>query len=124
MEHVNNFVGTLNGILFSDYTVYALLFTGVLFTVWSIFGQYRALTHGVAVVRGKYDDKDDPGAINHFQALSAALSANPWRGGIVVSGRVRSTVRPVLRTSGYCCVGCSGKGSHSIVKSFARPSAV
>ncbi len=82
MEHVNNFVGTLNGILFSDYTVYALLFTGVLFTVWSIFGQYRALTHGVAVVRGKYDDKDDPGAINHFQALSAALSATVGLGNI------------------------------------------
>ncbi len=82
MEAVNNFVGTLNGILFSNYTVYALLFTGLLFTVWSIFGQYRALTHGVSVVRGKYDDKDDPGAINHFQALSAALSATVGLGNI------------------------------------------
>ncbi len=82
MEAVNNFVGTLNGILFSNYTVYALLFTGALFTFWSIFGQYRALTHGVSVVRGKYDDKDDPGAINHFQALSAALSATVGLGNI------------------------------------------
>ncbi|MFI4870437.1 MAG: alanine:cation symporter family protein, partial [Phycisphaerales bacterium JB061] len=72
----------MNGILFSDYTVYALLFTGVLFTVWSGFGQYRALTHGVSVVRGKYDDKNDPGAINHFQALSAALSATVGLGNI------------------------------------------
>ncbi len=79
---MNGFIESINGILFSNYTVYALLFTGVLFTVWSGFGQYRALTHGISVVRGKYDDKNDPGAINHFQALSAALSATVGLGNI------------------------------------------
>ena len=44
--------------------------------------QYRALTHGPAVIRGVYDDPDDPGAINHFQALSAALSATVGLGNI------------------------------------------
>src|SRR5690606_4652621 len=34
------------------------------------------------VIRGKYDDKRDPGAINHFQALSAALSATVGLGNI------------------------------------------
>jgi len=82
MHDINEFVGTLNGVLFSKWTVYALLLTGVLFTIWSVFGQYRALTHGVAVTRGKYDDKNDPGAINHFQALSAALSATVGLGNI------------------------------------------
>ena len=82
MEAISNFVSTLNGVLFSNYTVYALLITGILFTAWSVFGQARALTHGVAVVRGKYDDKGDPGAINHFQALSAALSATVGLGNI------------------------------------------
>ena len=82
MDAINSFVNSVNGILFSNYTVYALLATGVLFTIWSGFGQYRALTHGVAVVRGKYDDKNDPGAINHFQALSAALSATVGLGNI------------------------------------------
>ena len=82
MDAVNNFIGTLNGILFSPFTVYALLITGVAFTIWSGFGQYRALTHGLAVVRGKYDHSDSPGAINHFQALSAALSATVGLGNI------------------------------------------
>ena len=82
LEQVEAVVKQLNGILFSDYVVYALLATGVLYTVWTVFGQYRALTHGVSVVRGKYDDKDDPGAINHFQALSAALSATVGLGNI------------------------------------------
>ncbi len=82
MESMNNVINALNGVLFSDYTVYALLAVGLLFTVWSGFGQYRALTHGVSVVRGKYDDHNDPGAINHFQALSAALSATVGLGNI------------------------------------------
>lgn len=82
LHQIEEIVGKLNGILFSEYVVYALLFTGVLFTIWSVFGQYRALTHGVAVVRGKYDKKDDPGAINHFQALSTALSATVGLGNI------------------------------------------
>lgn len=79
---INHTINFLNGILFSNYTVYALLATGVLFTVWSGFGQFRALTHGISVIRGKYDDSNDPGAINHFQALSAALSATVGLGNI------------------------------------------
>ncbi len=82
MQQLNDIINTLNGIMFSDYTVYALLLTGVVFTIWSGFGQFRALTHGVSVVRGKYDDKNDAGAINHFQALSAALSATVGLGNI------------------------------------------
>ncbi|MEM7754679.1 MAG: alanine:cation symporter family protein [Planctomycetota bacterium] len=82
LEQIEGVVQTLGGIFFSNEVVYALLATGVLYTVWTVFGQYRAITHGVSVVRGKYDDKDDPGAINHFQALSAALSATVGLGNI------------------------------------------
>ncbi len=79
---LNDLINSINGILFSNATVYALVITGLVFTCWSLFGQYRALTHGVQVVRGKYDDKNDAGAINHFQALSAALSATVGLGNI------------------------------------------
>ncbi len=79
---LNDLISNLNDVLFSDYTVYALLLTGLVFTAWSFVGQYRALTHGISIVRGKYDDHDDPGAINHFQALSAALSATVGLGNI------------------------------------------
>ncbi|MEE4186608.1 MAG: alanine/glycine:cation symporter family protein, partial [Gammaproteobacteria bacterium] len=51
-------------------------------TVWSGVAQYRALTHGLHVIRGRYDEPDDPGAINHFQALSTALSATVGLGNI------------------------------------------
>jgi AGCS family alanine or glycine:cation symporter len=79
---VNDVVSAIGGILFSEYVVYALLATGLLFTLWSGFGQYRALTHGVSVIRGKFDKEGDPGAISHFQALSAALSATVGLGNI------------------------------------------
>jgi len=73
---------TLNAILWHDSVLLALVGTGILFTIWSGFSQYRTLTHGVHIVRGEYDDPADPGAINHFQALSAALSATVGLGNI------------------------------------------
>ncbi|MDJ0699554.1 MAG: amino acid carrier protein [Woeseiaceae bacterium] len=82
MAEFSAFLAALNGILWHEYVLYAIVGTGLLFTIWSGFSQYRALTHGPAVIRGAYDDPDDPGAINHFQALSAALSATVGLGNI------------------------------------------
>jgi AGCS family alanine or glycine:cation symporter len=75
-------LATLEGVLWATPVLFVILGVGVLFTIWSGVGQYRAITHGIQVVRGKYDDKDDPGAISHFQALSAALSATVGLGNI------------------------------------------
>ncbi len=82
MDAVNNFMSAVNAILWHDIVLYLLLATGVFFTFYSGFCQYRAITHGSRVLRGRYDDPDDPGAINHFQALSAALSATVGLGNI------------------------------------------
>ncbi|MEM9173557.1 MAG: amino acid carrier protein, partial [Pseudomonadota bacterium] len=79
---MSDFLSVSNSILWAQPVLFVLLGTGVLFTFWSGFAQYRALTHGTAVVRGKYDNHDDPGAISHFQALSAALSATVGLGNI------------------------------------------
>jgi AGCS family alanine or glycine:cation symporter len=82
MAEFSALLATLNSVLWHEYVLYAIVGTGVVFTLWSGFSQYRALTHGPAVVRGIYDDPNDPGAINHFQALSAALSATVGLGNI------------------------------------------
>lgn len=82
MDAFNAFMVAANGFLWQDSVLFIILGTGVLFTIWSGFSQYRALTHGTAVLRGRYDNPDDPGAINHFQALSAALSATVGLGNI------------------------------------------
>lgn len=68
--------------LWGIHTFIVLLGVGLLFSVWSKFIQFRSITHGVKVIRGVYDDRRDPGAINHFQALSAALSATVGLGNI------------------------------------------
>ena len=82
MTGFDNFLGVLNDILWHDSVLFVVLGTGILFTIWSRFSQFRAMTHGWAVIRGRYDDPNDPGAINHFQALSAALSATVGLGNI------------------------------------------
>jgi len=82
MDVVVSVIISANDVIWHNYALYVLLSAGVLFTIWSGFGQFRALTHGVAVVRGKYDDDHDPGAITHFQALSTALSATVGLGNI------------------------------------------
>ena len=82
METFNVFMETVNAVLWHDYVLYAILGVGVLLMIWTKFSPIIALTHGVDVVRGKYDKKDDPGAISHFQALSAALSATVGLGNI------------------------------------------
>lgn len=82
MDQLMSLLNSVNNILWHNYVLYILVIVGVLFTIWSGFGQYRALTHGTQVIRGKYDRKGDPGAINHFQALSTALSATVGLGNI------------------------------------------
>lgn len=82
MSEFNQALEKLNAILWHETVLFLVLGTGIVLTIWSGFCQYRALTHGVHVVRGEYDDPADPGAINHFQALSAALSATVGLGNI------------------------------------------
>lgn len=62
--------------------VIILLAYGVFITFRLGFIQFRSFTHGVKVVMGTYDDPDDEGDLNHFQALSTALSATVGIGNI------------------------------------------
>ena len=78
MELIQN----INSFLWNDNVLYVVLAAGVLFTTWSGFCQYRALTHGLPVTLGRYDNPSDPGAINHFQALSTAMSSTVGLGNI------------------------------------------
>ncbi|MEM6639772.1 MAG: amino acid carrier protein [Pseudomonadota bacterium] len=82
MDSFNNALSAINAILWHNYVLFAIVLVGLVFTLWTGFCQFRSLTHGFAVVRGKYDDPNDPGAISHFQALSAALSATVGLGNI------------------------------------------
>jgi AGCS family alanine or glycine:cation symporter len=62
--------------------VVLLLAAGFYVTLRLAFIQFRHLGHAIKVVLGRYDDPDDPGDVNHFQALSTALSATVGIGNI------------------------------------------
>ena len=55
---------------------------GIVFLVYSRFLPYLYLKHAVDLLRGRYDNKDDPGDLTHFQALSAALAATIGMGNL------------------------------------------
>jgi alanine or glycine:cation symporter, AGCS family len=82
MLDFNAVIGAVNDFIWSDWTLYVLMLTGVVFTVWSRFTQVRALTHGTELLLGRYDDLTGPGALCHFQTLSAALSGTVGLGNI------------------------------------------
>ncbi|UCH64496.1 MAG: sodium:alanine symporter family protein [Ignavibacterium sp.] len=62
--------------------VIALVGTGVFVTIKLGFPQLRYFWHGVKVTMGKYDDPNDEGDLNHFRALTTALSATVGIGNI------------------------------------------
>jgi len=62
--------------------VVLLISAGIWFTLYGRFTPLLRLPHAVNVLRGRYDDPDDPGEISHFQALSSALSATLGMGNI------------------------------------------
>lgn len=59
-----------------------LVVAGLVFTGWFGFVQVRKFRLAVDVVRGKYDEKGSAGEVNHFQALTAAVSGTVGLGNI------------------------------------------
>ncbi|MFE9042592.1 alanine/glycine:cation symporter family protein [Streptomyces sp. NPDC007818] len=59
-----------------------LVVAGLVFTGWFGFLQFRKFRLAVDVVRGKYDEKGSAGEVNHFQALTAAVSGTVGLGNI------------------------------------------
>jgi len=75
----------------SDFSTYVwglplmglLVGTGLYLTFRLKVIQFRGFSHGINIVRGKYDSEGDPGEISHFRALTTALSATIGTGNIV-----------------------------------------
>ncbi|MGW7056707.1 alanine/glycine:cation symporter family protein [Streptomyces sp. NPDC054887] len=59
-----------------------LVVAGLVFTGWFGFVQVRKFRLAVDVVRGKYDEEGSAGEVNHFQALTAAVSGTVGLGNI------------------------------------------
>ena len=62
--------------------LFLLMGGGVFFLIYSNFLPFKYFGHAIQVLRGKYDDPNDPGQINHYEALSTALAATVGMGNI------------------------------------------
>ncbi len=59
-----------------------LLAGGIYYSFFFGWISLRGLRHSIDVIRGHYDNPDDPGEVSHFQALTSALSATVGLGNI------------------------------------------
>ncbi len=83
MELLTNCTGAIDGLLWNNILTLSLfLLTGLFLTIRMGFIQIRGFRHAVQLVRGKHDNPNDDGEVNHFQALSTALSATVGTGNI------------------------------------------
>ncbi len=83
MQKINDFLVMLDGYVGGHpWFVILLLGTGVFFTIYLKFPQFRYFRHAIDVVKGKYDHHLDVGDTSHFQALATALSGTVGTGNI------------------------------------------
>lgn len=87
MEMFENVVNWLNQMVWSQPSQFPIMIAvllgfGIFITLRLGFVQVRRFGHGIKTVMGKYDDEDDEGDVNHFQALTTALSATVGIGNI------------------------------------------
>ena len=79
---LENFIADFASFVWGLPLIILLVGGGFYLLVISRFLPFRYLIHAVQVLRGKYDDPNDPGEISHFQALSTALAATVGLGNI------------------------------------------
>jgi len=83
MSKLNDILALIDGYIGgSSWFVYLLLGTGLFFTIYLKFPQFRYLKYAVRIVRGKFDREGDTGDTSHFQALTTALSGTVGTGNI------------------------------------------
>ena len=74
MRQLNEFLAQIDSYIGgAQWFVYLLLGTGIFFTIYLRFPQFRYLKYAVKIVLGKFDRAGDAGDASHFQALTTAL---------------------------------------------------
>ena len=78
---MSEFIASLASAIWTP-VLFLIILGGVFFVVYSRFIQYRYLGHTIAILRGKYNNPNDPGQISPYQALSTALASTVGMGNI------------------------------------------
>jgi AGCS family alanine or glycine:cation symporter len=82
MQMIDKFIADFASVVWGLPLIILLIGGGLYLLIRSKFIAFRYLKHAIDVTAGKYDDKDDPGQISHFQALSTALSSTIGMGNV------------------------------------------
>jgi len=82
MEKINQLTAAFSSAVWGLPLLILLIGGGLYLLIRSHFLPFRFIGHAIQVLRGKYDDPDDPGQITHFQALTTALSSTIGMGNI------------------------------------------
>ncbi len=83
MEVIDKALGFFNEQIGYYLLLFILIPTGIYYIFKLRFLNLTHFRHTINIIRGKYDDKKDVGEINHFRALSTALSGTVGTGNIV-----------------------------------------
>lgn len=82
MQQLDQFLANFSSLAWGLPLLILLIGGGMYLLILSRFLPFQYLWHAIQVLRGKYDDPNDPGQISHFQALSTALSATVGMGNV------------------------------------------
>jgi alanine or glycine:cation symporter, AGCS family len=83
MQQLNDFLNLIDSYIGSaGWFPFALLGTGLFFTIYLKFPQIRYFGFAFKILKGKFDKAGDQGDTSHFQALTTALSGTVGTGNI------------------------------------------
>ncbi|TXD83034.1 alanine:cation symporter family protein [Subsaximicrobium wynnwilliamsii] len=82
MEKLDQIVASFSSLAWGLPLLILLIGGGIYLLIRSQFIPFTLFSHALKVLRGKYDDPNDPGEISHFKALTTALSSTIGMGNI------------------------------------------
>ncbi|MBE9491870.1 MAG: sodium:alanine symporter family protein [Bacteroidetes bacterium] len=83
LEFIDRIILTYNDYVGGYLVLFMLIPTGLYFLIRLKFLNVTKLWHSIRIIAGKYDKPEDKGDVNHFKALTTALSATIGTGNIV-----------------------------------------
>lgn len=81
-DKLEQYLRAFGDAMWGNHLLLLLMGGGLFFLIYSRFIPFRYFRHAINILRGKYDDPNDTGDINHYEALSTALAATVGMGNI------------------------------------------
>jgi AGCS family alanine or glycine:cation symporter len=82
MSKIGQAIVDLSDFMWGPPLLILLLGGGLFFMIYSRLTPFKYFGHAFNALMGKYDNKDEPGQISHYQAVSTALAATVGMGNI------------------------------------------